>query len=380
MRTRAGLSECPGPSGGMFFKMKIIQVLPTLSFGDAVGNDVLAIRDMIRGMGYETAIYADRIDKRLPKDSGIPIRAMPKIQEEDVLIYHGSTGDSLNLWITRLGGRKVMRYHNVTPPEFFRGYSEESRARSENGLREMRLSAWNYPYGISVSDFNRLDLRRLGFTCPIDTCPIVIPFSDYEKEPDEEVIRRYSGDGYVNLLFVGRIAPNKKQENVIRAFAEYQREYEKKSRLFLVGSSAGMEGYLERLQEYVKELGIEESVIFPGQISFRAILAYYRIADVFVCMSEHEGFCVPIVEAMFFDKPIVALRAAAIPETLGKAGLLLEDSEPMIAAAAINRIVKDKDLQGLLKKERRKQLEKYTYEAVSKRMSGYIEKFANGKV
>jgi glycosyltransferase involved in cell wall biosynthesis len=360
--------------------MKIIQVLPTLSFGDAVGNDVLAIRDMIRGMGYETAIYADRIDKRLPKDSGIPIRAMPKIQEEDVLIYHGSTGDSLNLWITRLGGRKVMRYHNVTPPEFFRGYSEESRARSENGLREMRLSAWNYPYGISVSDFNRLDLRRLGFTCPIDTCPIVIPFSDYEKEPDEEVIRRYSGDGYVNLLFVGRIAPNKKQENVIRAFAEYQREYEKKSRLFLVGSSAGMEGYLERLQEYVKELGIEESVIFPGQISFRAILAYYRIADVFVCMSEHEGFCVPIVEAMFFDKPIVALRAAAIPETLGKAGLLLEDSEPMIAAAAINRIVKDKDLQGLLKKERRKQLEKYTYEAVSKRMSGYIEKFANGKV
>jgi glycosyltransferase involved in cell wall biosynthesis len=355
-------------------------MLPTMCFGDAVSNDAAAIRQMIREMGYETEIYADNIDERLPDGYVKPTRELPEMTEEDLLIYHGSTGDPMNLLIPRLGGRKIMRYHNITPPEFFREYSAKAAERTAGGYREMELIAWAFPYGISDSDFNRQGMRKLGFRCPIDVCPIVIPFEDYEKEPDAEVLQKYQGDGYVNLLFVGRIAPNKRQENVIRAFAEYHREYETKSRLFLVGSAKGMEGYLARLQQYVKTLGLEESVVFPGQISFRAILAYYRIADVFVCMSEHEGFCVPIVEAMYFDKPIVALRAAAVPETLGRAGLVLEDNDPMIAAAAVNRIVKDKDLQRLLKKERRKQLEKYTYEVVSKRMSGCIEKFANGKV
>ena len=354
--------------------MKIVQMLPTMSFGDAVSNDAAAIRQMIREMGYETEIYAENIDERLPEGSVKPMLTMPELAEEDLLIYHGSTGDPMNLWVPSIGGRKIMRYHNITPPEFFREYSEDAMERSESGLREMRLISGAFPYGISDSDFNRQGMRKLGFRCPIDVCPIVIPFEDYEKEPDAEVIRRYSGDGVTNLLFVGRIAPNKKQENVIRAFAEYHREYEEKSRLFLVGSAKGMEGYLARLKAYVKALGLEDCVVFPGQISFRAILAYYRIADVFVCMSEHEGFCVPIVEAMFFDKPIIALRAAAVPETLGNAGLVLDDSDPIVAATAVDRVMKDQGLQEALKIERRKQLEKYTYEAVSERMKNCLQK------
>ena len=354
--------------------MRIVQMLPTMSFGDAVSNDAAAIRQMIREMGYETEIYAENIDERLPEGSVKPMLTMRGLTEVDLLIYHGSTGDPMNLWLPSISGRKIMRYHNITPPEFFKEYSEEATERSESGLREMKMISHTFPYGISDSDFNRQGMRKLGFRCPIDVCPIVIPFEDYEKEPDTEVLQKYQGDGYVNLLFVGRITPNKRQENVIRAFAEYHREYEAKSRLFLVGSAKGMEGYLARLQKYVKALGIEESVIFPGQISFRAILAYYRIADVFLCMSEHEGFCVPIVEAMYFDKPIIALRAAAVPETLGNAGLLLDDSDPMVAAAAVNRIVKDKDLQEILKNERRKQLKKYRYEAVSERMKNCLQK------
>ncbi len=358
--------------------MKIIQLLPTMSFGDAVSNDTLAIRQMIREMGIETENYAENIDDRLPAGSVKPMREMPELEDEDLLIYHGSTGDPLNMWVPRLGGRKVMRYHNITPPEFFRGYNEQAVARAMSGLQEMQLIARAFPYGIADSDFNRQDMRKLGFKCPIDVCPIVIPLEDYDREPDKDVLKKYQGDGITNLLFVGRIAPNKKQENVIRAFRYYRKYYNPKSRLFLVGSSTGMESYLGRLQGYVKALGIEDSVIFPGQISFRAILAYYRLADVFVCMSEHEGFCVPIIEAMYFGKPIVALRAAAVPGTLGGAGLLLEDAEPGVAAAAIDRVVKDKELQEGLRKEREKQLRKFSYEVVSERMKKCLGKIIGG--
>ena len=358
--------------------MKIIQLLPTMSFGDAVSNDTLAIRQMIREMGIETENYAENIDDRLPAGSVKPMREMPELEDEDLLIYHGSTGDPLNMWVPRLGGRKVMRYHNITPPEFFRGYNEQAVARAMSGLQEMQLIARAFPYGIADSDFNRQDMRRLGFKCPIDVCPIVIPLEDYDREPDKDVLKKYQGDGIMNLLFVGRIASNKKQENVIRAFRHYRKYYNPKSRLFLVGSSTGMESYLGRLKKYVKALGIEDGVVFPGQISFRAILAYYRLADVFVCMSEHEGFCVPVVEAMYFGKPIVALRAAAVPGTLGKAGLLLEDAEPGVAAAAIDRVVKDKELQEGLRKEREKQLRKFTYEVVSERMKKCVGKIIGG--
>ena len=357
--------------------MKIIQLLPTMSFGDAVSNDTLAIRRMIREMGIETEIYAENIDNRLPKGSVKPMREMPELGDEDLLIYHGSTGDPLNMWVPRLGGRKVMRYHNITPPEFFRGYSEEAAVRSASGLREMQLTARAFPYGIADSDFNRQDMRKLGFKCPIDVCPIVIPLEDYDQEPDEKVLKQYQGDGVTNLLFVGRIAPNKKQENVIRAFWHYRKNWNPKSRLFLVGSSTGMESYLGRLKKYVKALGIEESVVFPGQISFRAILAYYRLADVFVCMSEHEGFCVPIIEAMYFGKPIVALKAAAVPGTMGGAGLLLDEADPAIAGTAIDRIMRDEELREALKTQREIQIRKFTYEVVSQRMKKLIMDFAS---
>lgn len=356
--------------------MKIIQLLPTMSFGDAVSNDAAAIRQMIREMGYETEIYARNIDERLPEGSVRSMRDFREPAEEDLLIYHGSTGDALNLRIPTMSGKKVMRYHNITPPRYFTGYSRRSENLTANGYRDMKQIAKCFPYGIADSDYNRQDMRKLGFECPIDVCPIVIPLEDYEKEPDEAVLARYRGDGWVNLLFVGRIAPNKKQEDVIRAFHHYHRYYNEKSRLFLVGSASGLEIYRDRLASYAKALGIGENVIFPGQISFRAILAYYRLADVFVCMSEHEGFCVPIVEAMKFDKPIVALRAAAVPETLGRAGLLLEDSDPAVAAAAIDRVTRDAKLQEGLRLERARQMKRYRYEEVSKRMKECLKRAA----
>ena len=162
---------------------------------------------------------------------------------------------------------------------------------------------------------------------------------------------------------------------MIRAFYCYQRDYNPKSRLFLVGSASGMEKYEGQLRAYVKRLGLEDKVIFPGHIKFNAILAYYRLADVFVCMSEHEGFCVPLVEAMYFDTPVVAYRSSAIPDTLGKGGLLLEDKDPHMAAAVIDRVVQDDALRAYISGQQRAMLENYSYENVRGKLVACIEKF-----
>ncbi len=360
--------------------MRIVQLLPTISFGDAVGNDTRALRRIIADLGYETEIYAENIDDRLPDGTAKRCGDMPPLSNDDVLIYHVSTGTRLNFDLPKLGGRKMLIYHNITPAKYFEGYSPEAVRLTGYGYEGVRFLADKVEYCVADSDYNRQDLRRMGYACPIDVCPILIPFSDYDKEPDASVLAKYRGDGWTNLLFVGRIAPNKRQEDVIRAFFAYHRDYNAKSRLFLVGSSNGMERYEAKLRTYTQRLGIGDSVLFPGHIRFDAILAYYKLADVFVCMSEHEGFCVPLVEAMYFDKPIVAYGASAISGTLGKGGLLLQDKDPHMAAAVIDRVVRDAALRTWISERQREKMKEYRYDAVKDRFIACLDRLLNSGV
>ena len=355
--------------------MRIIQLLPTISFGDAVGNDTRAIRKILEEMGYVTQIYAENIDPRLPHGTAYHVDEIPELESDDVIIYHASTGTELNYRLPSYCGRKVMIYHNITPPKFFAPYSSTAEQLTADGLAGIRYLADKMDYCIADSDFNKQDLLRMGYTCPIDVCPILIPFSDYDAPPSKAVISRYQGDGVTNLLFVGRIAPNKKQEDVIAAFYYYHKYHNPKSRLFLVGSWGGMEPYYEQLCRYIRELGLEDAVIFPGHIKFDEILAYYSIADVFLCMSEHEGFCVPLVEAMYFKIPIVAYRCAAIPFTMGNQGLLLDSKEPAFAAAVIEKIVSDELLRNRVIKLQNGRLQDYDYMAVRKKFEEYLKTF-----
>ncbi len=349
-------------------KRRVIQLMPTLTYGDAVGNDALAIHEMLQSRGIETALYAEHVQPRLLSDQILPFSDWPGTTEKDVILYHGSTGTELNDLLPTMPGTKVMIYHNITPPAFFDSYSPQLTLLTSSGYAGMCKLRECMDFCIADSAYNALELTRMGYTCPIEVCPILIPFSDYEQEPDSGVIARYGQDGWMNLLFVGRIAPNKKQEDVIRSFCCYQRRYNPKSRLFLVGSSSGLETYAERLQAYVEKLGLTNHVFFTGHISFQEILAYYQLADAFICMSEHEGFCVPIVEAMYFGKPILAYAAAAVPETLGDGGLLMADKDPEVAAAAIHRLTTDGALQKILRQAQVEQLKGYQYEPVQKQL------------
>ena len=346
--------------------MRVIQMLPTLSFGDAVGNDARAIEGILREKGYETGIYADNIDPRLPRGTAKKAEGLGGLSDRDILIYHASTGTEMNYTLPKYGGRQVMVYHNITPAHFFSGYSEQAYRLTSYGYEGMRFLADKMAYCIADSEYNRQELIRMGYKCPIDVCPILIPFEDYRKTPDPATIRKYREDGGKNILFVGRLAPNKKQEDVIRAFRYYQKYFEPKARLFLVGSSNGMEKYERQLRQYAAELGIADKVVFPGHIRFEQILAYYQLADLFLCMSEHEGFCVPLVEAMFFKVPIIAYRSSAIPETLGEGGLLLDKKDPELAAAAMDRVIRDGALREYLMGRQQEKLKEFSYEAVRK--------------
>lgn len=359
--------------------MRIIQFLPTLAFGDAVGNDTVALQQAMRELGYETEIFAEVVDQRLPKGTAFDLCAgMPEIGKDDIIMYHLSTGSKLNYSLEKYDCRKLMIYHNITPPHFFDGYNAAAASNARYGLDGLKHLADKFDYCMADSDFNKNDLINAGYKCPIDVRPILIPFEDYEKKPDSSIIRKYGDDGWTNIIFVGRIAPNKKQQDVISAFCWYKKNINPKSRLIFVGSYNGMEKYYNRLVRYVNALQLED-VIFTGHIKFPEILAWYRAADVFLCMSEHEGFCVPLVEAMYFGVPVIAYGSCAIPYTMGGSGIVTDSKDPAETAMLIDRVVSDESLRKAIVEGQKKRLEDFSYEKIKKLFAQQLEGFISGR-
>ena len=357
--------------------MTIYQLLPTLSFGDAVSNDTRALGTIIQKMGYRTEIYAENVDARLPKGTAKSYSKFGHVDKKDIIIYHLATGSKISRELNRYACRKIIIYHNITPPKFFEGYSDKAARLCDKGYKETRELAAQAEYCIADSEYNKQNLIDMGFTCPIDVLPILVPFEDYEQKPSKEVLARYEKDGWVNLLFTGRIAPNKKQEDVILAFSQYKKYYNPKSRLFLVGASGGMERYHRRLISYINALGVED-VIFPGHIKFDAILAYYKLADVFLCQSEHEGFCGPLLEAMKFNLPIVAYDSSAIAGTLGGSGILMKEKDPVLTAGVINRVVTDSALREKLIAGEQERLAYFANTRIAGEFERLLKRFIKG--
>jgi len=356
--------------------MKIDQLLPVMHYGDAVGNDALAIRDIIRSMGYTSDIYVidheGSIDSRLSNQKILYVDDF-SCNSDDIVIMHFAVSSALTYIIEKLDCRKIMIYHNITPSSFFSKYDSNVYNATKNGLDEVIYLKDKFDYCLADSEFNKKDLISYGYKCDIDVLPVIIPFSDYETKPSEEVLSKYSDD-CINLLYVGRIAPNKKIENVIVTYYYYQKHYNKNSRLFLAGSAGGMERYKDRLEKYMTELGVD-NVIFTGHIKFDELIAYYKLADVYVCMSEHEGFCVPLVESMYFDLPIVAASHAAVPGTLGGSGILLDKITPPEAAGVVDILVSNQELRNTVIKTQQDRLNDFSYSSVKAKLESYLNKF-----
>lgn len=356
--------------------MKIYQVLSSFSYGDAIGNVVCAMKAAIAGMGYETEVFAENIDQRLPGGSALLVDKMPDLKTEDIVIYHLSNGTKLNRIFGKWNCRKIVYYHNVTPPDFFEGYNLNAQLDCHKGLRDVRCLADKVDYCLAVSDFNKQGLIEMGYKQKIDILPILIPYQDYDQEPDQGIIKKYQ-DGKTNILFAGRIVPNKKFEDIIQSFYYYKTYINTESRLFFVGKHGEQDIYYNQLQNYVIELGLND-VYFTGHIRFDQILAYYQIADVFVCLSEHEGFCVPLVEAMYFGIPIVAYRSSAIADTLGGGGLITDDKDPKLVAEMIDCLATDQRVRSYIQDRQKQELQRFEYGRVMSLFEKYLKGFIAG--
>lgn len=352
--------------------MRIVQLIPTVVTGDAVGNDAICMHRCLQQFDRNTHIYAEQFAPELSEFVS-DVSKLPALGEEDVLIYHMSIGSPASLRIDELPCRKVMVYHNITPPEYFAPYSRLFHFYCTTGRTELRRMCDWFDYCIADSEFNRQDLIREGYTCPIDVCPVMVPLDDYGLDPDPRLMRKYS-DGRTNVVFVGRIAPNKRQENVIRAFAAYQSRFDPEARLLLVGSIGAMKSYADRLRRYARAIGARH-VNLTDHVPFRSILAYYRTASVFLCLSEHEGFCVPVLESMYFDVPVVALAAAAVPETQAGSGISLKENDPEQFAEAIHRVVTDDAYRAEILRGQRKRLRELNVESVQLRFAELLSAF-----
>jgi glycosyltransferase involved in cell wall biosynthesis len=261
---------------------------------------------------------------------------------ETVCLFHFSIGSAAGRLIHAAPDRLAVIYHNITPAHFFLGFHPHLAGLCYHGRRELSVFAERAELGLGDSDFNRRELEEAGFR-RTGVLPIVLDFGAYEPAASPVTARLYD-DGRTNILFVGRIIPNKRIDDLIRVFAYYQRYLDPRSRLLLVGDYRGHERYFDRLQEMVRELRLDE-VVFTGHVDDDELRACYRAADLFLCLSEHEGFCVPLQEAMHFGLPVVAYDAGAVRETLHGGGVLLREKRPEVVAELVFSILTDGPLR-----------------------------------
>ena len=321
--------------------VRIDQAVPSFSIGDAIGNHALALREILRRRGVTSEIFARARHADLRGESR-PWAEYAAVDEPgNVCLFHFSIGTPVAEDFQHLRARRVLIYHNITPPAFARGISSQMEHECRLGREQLRTLAGCTELGITVSEYNRRELEDAGFASTA-VIPIVVDFADHDRqEPATEILARWR-DGRRNVLHVGRFAPNKRLEDAVRAFHCYRR-LDPHSRLLLVGSTAGMENYAAAVRDLALRLG-NFDVHVVGRVDFRQLCTYYRLADLYLTLSEHEGFCVPLLEAMHFGVPIVARAAGAVPETLGGAGLLVdggrfaETAELMRAALADRRV------------------------------------------
>jgi L-malate glycosyltransferase len=317
---------------------RVHQVLATLGYGDAIGHEVLGIQRVLRGAGYDSEIFVETADRRLEHLTTDYREMVGTTAAEDIVIHHFSIGSRASRTAYALPGRMALVYHNITPPEYFLGVHKDLVKLCFRGRRELTAYIPRCVLALGDSEYNRQELEALGFA-RTGVLPVVPGFTHLDLPPDTMTADRFD-DGWTNVMFVGRVIPNKKFEDVIRAFHVYRTKHNPRSRLLLVGSYSGFERYLAMLNGLVARLGTPD-VHFLGHVSNEELTALYDVADLFLCASEHEGFCVPIIEAFYKQVPVLAFAATAVPATMDGGGVLYETKDPFEVARLMAAILDD---------------------------------------
>jgi glycosyltransferase involved in cell wall biosynthesis len=299
--------------------MRINQWVPAAHKGDAIGDSARRVRDLLRAMGHDSDVYALTIDDELRHD----VRRFtdPAAARGDLTIFHYALPSAMTEAFAALPSGRVLQYHNVTPAAYFAPYDPALFRLATLGREEVKTLAGRVDLALGDSEYNRSELEAFGFA-RTGVFPIAVDTARITRPTARPALDKILDDRFVNFLFVGRIAPNKKIEDIIRLAEVYKRYVDAYYRFIFVGRFDVVPRYYSMIRALMAEYRfLNERFVFTGAVPDEELAVYYRHAAVYISMSEHEGFCVPLIEAMAADVPVLAYAAAAVPDTLGGAGV-----------------------------------------------------------
>lgn len=352
-------------------KKAIHQLVPNLRGGDAIGNTALRMREALLKMGYESTMF---VEDASPGLRGItePVSSYLKSSSADsTLLFHYSMGSEAGRLVYNLPDKVVMIYHNITPPEYFLHIHDHVVGELYHGRKQLEQFKDRVVLAAGDSEFNRCELEELGFKNTM-VLPLAIDFDSLDQKPDE-CTRRAFNDHKLNFLFVGRMVPNKGIEDLIKLYAHYKKYVSYDSRLIIVGDWRGFEKYQLQLLNLINTIDLPD-VIMTGRVDFSQLLAYYSTADAYISMSRHEGFCVPLLEAMHFDIPVMARATAAVPETMGGAGVLVEEMNYAEMAEMLDLMTSEGLFRQRLLEGQRLRLARYREQTVEESLMLLLER------
>jgi len=336
--------------------MRVDQLVPAFHRGDAIGDEASMLRALLRSRGFDSEIYALTRDRGLEGEAKL-FAEFPAPSPEDVTILHFALPSPLTQALAALPSRKAIIYHNITPPEFFEDISPEMARISRIGRRELRWLRPAVDLSLADSEYNRLELEALGYR-NTHVFPLYVDFAKYERPPSRFVHGLFRDDR-VNVLFVGRVAPNKRIDNLVRTVFYFKKYISPLVRLIVVGKTNTFPAYFEAVSRIADEFYLKsEEFTFLGHVPDEEMFAVYRASDVFLSLSEHEGFCLPLVESMIFDLPVVALASTAVPYTLGESGVLVREFRPDRVAELVDIVAREAPLREKLAAAGRRELAK----------------------
>jgi L-malate glycosyltransferase len=347
--------------------MKVHQLLSAAGPVDAVTAQAEAYRRLMDEWGLAGEVFAGLVEPRM--DGAVkPIAKLESaLAPDDVLLLHHSAHNRGVSRAMELPQRKLLVYHNITPARFLWRHQPIIAVLCAIGRQELSELAPRVHSAAAVSAFNARELEEAGFR-DVAVVPNLIDRTRLEEPPER---REEWRDGKTNVLFVGRPSPNKRHDLVIKAFSLFQRHHAPESRLILVGEPISP-GYRSALVELARRLGARD-VDFESGLSQAQLNGAYSDSDLFLCLSEHEGFCIPLLEAMHFGLPVIAHRAGGVPEVCGDAAVLLDSNDPATAAAALDLVASRDGLRRELVERGSRRLDGFSFQQTAAKLHGWLE-------
>ena len=324
--------------------MIVNQWVPAAHKGDAIGDSARKMRDRLRAMGHDSDIFALTIDDVLQGD--VRPFADPAARRGDLTVFHYALPSPMTEAFASLPHGRVMQYHNVTPAHYFAPYDPGLFRLASIARQELASLVGRVDLALGVSEFNRSELEAMGFA-PTGVLPLAVDVSRVTQAVRRPALEKIlTSDDMINFLFVGRIAPNKKIEDHLKLAEHYKRYVDAYYRFIFVGKYDAVPRYYQSIRGMMAQYRLlNERFVFTGPVPDEDLAVYYRHAAVYISLSEHEGFCAPLVEAMATDVPILAYSAAAVPETLGGAGVQFAPKDMEYAAELLGLLTFDDELR-----------------------------------